>query len=109
MPPPPHKHSTTQHQKHKNIIHITPKQRAIYSKKIFNSASRIQILENIRFFKGEKDNSDELGSILGSLGHIYVFDAFGTAHREKASTHSAIENSNNACAGILLEKENEFL
>ena len=37
------------------------------SKKIFNSASRVQILENIRFFKGEKDNSDELGL---SLIHI---------------------------------------
>ena len=79
------------------------------SKKIFNSASRVQILENIRFFKGEKDNSDELGSILGSLGHIYVFDAFGTAHRKQASTHSAIKHASIACAGLLIEKENSFL
>ena len=79
------------------------------SKKIFNSASRVQILENIRFFKGEKDNSDELGSILASLGHIYVFDAFGTAHRKQASTHSAIKHASIACAGLLLEKENGFL
>ena len=79
------------------------------SKKIFNSASRVQILENIRFFKGEKDNSDELGSILGSLGHIYVFDAFGTAHRKQASTHSAIKHASFACAGLLMEKENSFL
>ena len=79
------------------------------SKKIFNSASRVQILENIRFFKGEKDNSDELGSILGSLGHIYVYDAFGTAHRKQASTHSAIKHASIACAGLLMEKENSFL
>ena len=79
------------------------------SKKIFNSASRVQILENIRFFKGEKDNSDELGSILGSLGHIYVFDAFGTAHRKQASTHSAIKHASIACAGLLMEKESSFL
>ena len=79
------------------------------SKKIFNSASRVQILENIRFFKGEKDNSDELGSMLGSLGHIYVFDAFGTAHRKQASTHSAIKHASIACAGLLMEKENSFL
>ena len=79
------------------------------SKKIFNSASRVQILENIRFFKGEKDNSDELGSILGSLGHMYVFDAFGTAHRKQASTHSAIKHASIACAGLLMEKENSFL
>ena len=79
------------------------------SKKIFNSPSRVQILENIRFFKGEKDNSDELGSILASLGHIYVFDAFGTAHRKQASTHSAIKHASIACAGLLMEKENSFL
>ena len=79
------------------------------SKKIFNSVSRVQILENIRFFKGEKDNSDELGSILGSLGHIYVYDAFGTAHRKQASTHSAIKHASIACAGLLMEKENSFL
>ena len=79
------------------------------SKKIFNSASRVQILENIRFFKGEKDNSDELGRMLGSLGHIYVFDAFGTAHRKQASTHSAIKHASIACAGLLMEKENSFL
>ena len=79
------------------------------SKKIFNSVSRVQILENIRFFKGEKDNSDDLGRMLGSLGHIYVFDAFGTAHRKQASTHSAIKHASIACAGLLMEKENSFL
>ena len=79
------------------------------SKDIFKGASNSQMLENIRFFEGEKENCKNLGQKLGSLGDLYVFDAFGTAHREQASTHSAIENSNNACAGILLEKENEFL
>ena len=75
------------------------------SSEIFNSSSNIQILENIRFFVGEKTNSNELGRALSSLGDIYVFDAFGTSHREQASTHSAIVHSNSACAGILLEKE----
>ena len=75
------------------------------SSEIFNSSSNIQILENIRFFVGEKTNSNELGRALSSLGDIYVFDAFGTSHREQASTHSAIAHSNSACAGILLEKE----
>ena len=76
---------------------------------IFNSSSNIQILENIRFFKGEKSNSEELGKSLGNLGDVYVFDAFGTSHREQASTHSAITYSSQACAGILLEKEIESL
>ena len=39
----------------------------------------------------------------------YVFDAFGTAHREQASTHSAIECAPVACAGLLLQRENKFL
>ena len=79
------------------------------SSEIFNSSSNVQILENIRFFAGEKTNSNELGRALSSLGDIYVFDAFGTSHREQASTHSAIAHSNSACAGILLEKEIEAL
>ena len=76
---------------------------------IFNSSCQVQLLENIRFFHGEKTNSDELGYQLANLGDVYVFDAFGTAHREHASTHSAIKQSKVACAGLLLEKENNFL
>ena len=72
---------------------------------IFNSSSRVQVLENIRFFEGEKANSDALGRSLADSCDIYVFDAFGTSHREQASTHSAIVHSNEACAGLLLDKE----
>ena len=79
------------------------------SNKIFKSSSNIQVLENIRFFEGEKENSQELGNKLGSLGDIYVFDAFGTAHREQASTHAAIMNAPIACSGLLLEKEENLL
>jgi phosphoglycerate kinase len=75
------------------------------SDKIFNSSSEVQILENIRFFKGEKSNCDKLGKLLSSLGDIYVFDAFGTSHREQSSTHSAIINSSLSCAGLLMEQE----
>ena len=78
-------------------------------KSIFNGSSSIQILENIRFFDGEMGNSDDLGKVLAAMGDIYVFDAFGTSHREQASTHSAILNSRNACAGLLLEKEIDAL
>ena len=76
---------------------------------LFNSSSNIQILENIRFFTGEKSNSKELGKSLSNLGDVYVFDAFGTSHREQASTHSAITYSSQVCAGILLEQEIESL
>jgi len=82
---------------------------SLESDEIFNGETDIQFLENIRFFKGEKENCQELGNKLASLGDIYVFDAFGTAHREQASTHSAIKSAPIACAGLLLERENEFL
>ena len=93
-----------------NIINKTCKLiSSLESDEIFDGESTVQLLENIRFFKGEKDNCKDLGNKLASLGDIYVFDAFGTAHREQASTHSAIKSAPIACAGILLEKENEFL
>ena len=79
------------------------------SKDIFKGKSNLQVLENIRFFKGEKDNCHDLGSKLANLGDLYVFDAFGTAHRKQASTYAAIEKASNACAGLLLEKENKYL
>ena len=79
------------------------------SKDIFKGSSSIQILENIRFFEGEKSNDKDLGNKLANLGDIYVFDAFGTAHRKQASTYSAIEQSKIACAGLLLEREIDFL
>jgi phosphoglycerate kinase len=81
----------------------------IDSNMIFHGESSIQLLENIRFFKGEKENCQDLGRKLAKLGDIYVFDAFGTAHREQASTHSAIKSASIACAGLLLERENNFL
>ena len=39
----------------------------------------IVLVENIRFFKGEKKNADELAANLAALGDVYVMDAFGAA------------------------------
>ena len=79
--------------------------KSIEDSSIFQGNSSIQLLENIRFFDGEKANTKELGDKLGNLGDLYVFDAFGTSHREQASTHSSIIYANAACSGILLEQE----
>ena len=77
---------------------------SLSSSDIFNT-TQIQILENLRFLVGEKDNNEELGNQLANKGDIYIFDAFGTAHRKQASTHSAIQQAKFSCAGLLLEKE----
>ena len=74
------------------------------SSDIFNT-TQIQLLENLRFLIGEKDNNEKLGNRLANKGDVYIFDAFGTAHRKQASTHSAIQQAKFSCAGLLLEKE----
>ena len=71
--------------------------------------STISLLENTRFLIGELENNEELSKNLGSMAEVYVFDAFGTAHREHASTFGAIYQANVSCAGLLLEAEIEAL
>ena len=77
---------------------------SLSSSDIFNT-TQIQLLENLRFLVGEKDNNEELGNQLANKGDVYIFDAFGTSHRKQASTHSAIQQAKLSCAGLLLEKE----
>lgn len=65
-------------------------------------------LENIRFFKGEEDNSRTFARKLANLADIYVNDAFGTSHREAASV-VAITEFLPSYAGLQLEREMEVL
>ena len=46
----------------------------------------ILLLENLRFYKEEEKGDPVFAEKLASLGDVYVNDAFGTAHREHAST-----------------------
>ena len=68
----------------------------------------VLLLENTRFYKGEEKNDPALGEQLARLGDIYVNDAFGAAHRAHASTAGVAEHLP-AVAGLLMEKEIEFL
>jgi phosphoglycerate kinase len=63
------------------------------------------LLENVRFNKGEKKDSDELAKKMAALCDVYVMDAFGTAHRAEASTHGVAKYAPIACAGPLLVNE----
>ena len=65
----------------------------------------VVLLENVRFNKGEKKNSDELARKMAALCDIYVMDAFGTAHRAEASTYGVAKYAPVACAGPLLVSE----
>ncbi len=63
------------------------------------------LLENVRFNKGEKKDSEELARKMAALCDVYVMDAFGTAHRAEASTHGVGRYAPIACAGPLLVNE----
>lgn len=67
------------------------------------------VLENCRFNKGEKKNSDETARKYASLCDVFVMDAFGTAHRAEASTYGIARYAPVACAGILLTEELDAL
>jgi len=63
------------------------------------------LLENVRFNKGEKKDSEELARAYANLCDIFVMDAFGTAHRAQSSTHGVAKFAAVACAGPLLVGE----
>ena len=69
----------------------------------------VVLCENVRFNVGEEKNSDELGKKMAALCDIFVMDAFGTAHRAQASTHSVAKYAPDACAGPLLASELDAL
>ncbi len=70
---------------------------------------QVVLLENCRFNKGEKKNSDELAQKMAKLCDIYANDAFGTAHRAEATTHGIAKFAPIACAGPLLAAELDAL
>src|SRR4029078_5593454 len=54
-------------------------------------------------------NDDEFARQLASLCNVYVNDAFGTAHRAHASTVGITHHVSEASAGLLMEKELNYL
>ncbi len=69
----------------------------------------VVLLENLRFYNEEEANDAEFAKKLASNADLYVNDAFGTAHRAHASTEGVTKYLSTAVAGLLIEKELEFL
>lgn len=69
----------------------------------------VLLLENLRYHAGETKNDPEFAKQLSRLGEVYVNDAFGTAHRAHASTAGVPALVQPAAAGLLLEKELDYL
>ena len=71
-------------------------------------AGEIVLLENLRFYKEEKENNEEFAKKLAGLADVYVNNAFSVSHRKHASVH-AITKFLPSYAGLLLEKEVKIL
>ncbi|HEU4509378.1 MAG TPA: phosphoglycerate kinase [Pyrinomonadaceae bacterium] len=69
----------------------------------------VLLLENLRFHPEEEKNDDNFAAQLAALCDVYVNDAFGTAHRAHASTAGITRHVSQAAAGLLMEKELEYL
>ncbi len=71
----------------------------------------VLLLENVRFHAGEEKNDPAFAAQLAKLGDVYVNDAFGTAHREHASTFGAAQllQGKPRAIGFLIQKELKFL
>jgi len=69
----------------------------------------VLLLENTRFLGGEEKNDERLSRALAELGDLYVNDAFGAAHRAHASTEGVAKHLAPAVAGLLMEKEINYL
>jgi len=67
------------------------------------------LLENLRFHEEEEANDEKFSKQLASLADFYVNDAFGTAHRAHASTVGITRFLSKSAAGLLMEKELEYL
>jgi len=71
----------------------------------------VVLLENLRFHKEEEKNDPKFARQLAKLGDVYVNDAFGTAHREHASTFGCPQamQGKPRVIGFLIQKELKFL
>ena len=69
----------------------------------------VLLLENLRFHAAEEANDPAFSQQLAKLADVYVNDAFGTAHRAHASTVGMVPFCTQAAAGLLMDKELEYL
>ena len=71
--------------------------------------NQLVLLENVRFEKGETENSDEFANKLSQFTDVYVNDAFGASHRAHATIDALPRLIKNKGIGFLIEKEIQML
>jgi phosphoglycerate kinase len=99
-------------------IHLTKllRKNVVFDRELFGPRTKeelsklefgsVALLENLRFYKEEEAADEVFAKNLSELADIYINDAFGTAHREHASTATVAKYfKKNKFAGLLLEDE----
>lgn len=69
----------------------------------------VVLLENVRFYIEEEKNDPGFAQALAKLADVYVNDAFGAAHRAHATTAGITKYVSKSAAGLLMEKELDYL
>jgi phosphoglycerate kinase len=67
----------------------------------------VLLVENVRFYSEETKGGKDFAESLSKLGDVYVNDAFGTAHREHASTAVVAQFFEEKMAGYVMQAEIE--
>ncbi len=98
---------------------ILPGQRVLFAEDCIGTATAeavatarsgdVVLLENLRFYKQEEANDADFAAALAANGDVYCNDAFGTAHRAHASTAGVASDFDTVCAGLLMQKELDYL
>lgn len=70
--------------------------------------NEIFVLENTRYYKGEKENNPEFAKQMASLAEVFVNDAFGVCHRSDASV-VGVTNYLPSFGGLLLKQEIQMI
>lgn len=88
-----------------NIIHA---QDIEHAKQVMKESSpQIILLENLRFFAGEREHDYAFAEQLADLGTVYVNDAFGALHRDDSSLTitPTFFGQDKRCIGLLVAQE----
>lgn len=93
---------------HVHFLEATDTPEAVAATKSL-SRDEILLLENTRFLPGEEKNDAALAKSLAQLGDVFVNDAFGAAHRAHSSTAGVTDFLRPAVAGLLMERELDYL
>jgi phosphoglycerate kinase len=76
---------------------------------ILPKPGELLLLENLRYHAEEEANDPGFSEKLAKLCDVYVNDAFGSAHRAHASTVGMIQFVKQAAAGLLMDKELQYM